>query len=203
MAGLYATWRILNETEGNDDIIIPERSGRTGGRLDSDLIEFEDGQTVKEEEGGMRFLFNGMDELMTLFLELELSDQIIPFPMSGDGNNRLYFRGHAFTVNEAMGDNFAVWNSLYNLSPAESHVNPKDIINYVFNRILQANPQFTDRPAERGPEFWQSFRLDCKWDGVSLNNWSLWDLFSVMGYSNECITFCIACWVSMALSFPG
>ena len=57
MSGLYSTWRLLNETQGNDEIVILERSGRTGGRLDSDLIEFPDGDTVKEEEGGMRFLF--------------------------------------------------------------------------------------------------------------------------------------------------
>lgn len=188
MSGLYCTWRLLNETSDNDDIAILERSGRTGGRLDSDLIEFSDGDIVKEEEGGMRFLFEGMDDLMALFLSLNLTDQIVPFPMNSGGNNRLYFRGKGFDVNEAAEDNYAVWQELYNLAPAEQGVNPKDIINVVFNRILQANPDFTSRPENRDPTFWQDFRLNCKWNNIPLNQWSLWDLFTDMGYSNECVT---------------
>lgn len=188
MSGLYSTWRLLNETEGNDDIVILERGNRTGGRLDSDLIEFSDGDVVKEEEGGMRFLFEGMDDLMALFMTLGIEDDIVPFPMNSDGNNRLYFRGEGFDVNQSSQDNFAVWDELYNLEAAERGVNPKDIINTVFNRILQANPSFDPRPHTRGPEFWQEFRLDCKWNDIPLNEWSLWDLFTEMGYSNECVT---------------
>ena len=186
MAGLYSTWRLLNETK-NKDIVILERSGRTGGRLDSDLIDI-DNEVVKEEEGGMRFLFDGMDDLMSLFAKLELTGDIVPFPMNSGGNNRLCFRGVSFDVNQAAEDNYAIWSELYNLNPQEQSVNPKDIINVVFNRILQANPQFKDRPENRGPKFWQDFRLKCKWNDVPLNEWSLFDLFSEMGYSNECIT---------------
>ncbi|WP_428460206.1 flavin monoamine oxidase family protein [Photobacterium makurazakiensis] len=188
MSGLYSTWRLLNETDDNQDMVILERSSRTGGRLDSDLIKFNDGSVVKEEEGGMRFLFEGMDNLMALFLTLDLADQIVPFPMNSGGNNRLCFRDQSFDNSEAVKDNYAIWSDLYNLAPAERGVNPKDIVNTVFNRILQANPEFKARPENLGPEFWQQFRLDCQWNGVPLNEWSLWDLFTEMGYSNECIT---------------
>lgn len=99
MAGLYSTWRLLNETDDNEDIVILERSNRTGGRLDSDLIKFSDGDVVKEEEGGMRFLFEGMDDLMALFMTLGIEEDIVPFPMNSGGNNRLYFRGEGFDVN--------------------------------------------------------------------------------------------------------
>jgi monoamine oxidase len=196
MAGLYSAWR-LQEEHGTDDFAIFERSHRTGGRLDSDLMEFKnlrakDGEPktikVKEEQGGMRFLFEGMDNLMALFLKLKLQDNIVPFPMNSSGNNRLYFRGKSFSVNDAKKKDFAIWSELYNLAPSEQSVNPKDIINVVFNRILQANPQFHDRPDVRGPEFWQKFRLDCKWNDKPLNEWTLWDLFSDMGYTQECIT---------------
>ncbi|MCL1050997.1 FAD-dependent L-amino acid oxidase [Shewanella abyssi] len=196
MSGLYSAWRLQQE-EGINDLAIFERSNRTGGRLDSDLVEFKNlksgpGQPdtieVKEEQGGMRFLFEGMDDLMTLFLKLDLQDQIVPFPMNSGGNNRLYFRGESFSVNEAKQDDFAIWSELYNLAPSERGVNPKDIVNIVFNRILQANPSFDARPVVRGPEFWQSFRLDCQWQGKTLNEWTLWDLYSDMGYSQECIT---------------
>lgn len=187
MSGLYSTWRLLNEAN-EQDIVVLEASDRTGGRLDSDLIEFANGEVVKEEQGGMRFLFDNMDNLMALFLKLDLAKQIVPFPMNSSGNNRLYFRGNSFNVAESKEQDHQIWSVLYNLDPAEQHVNPKDIINTVFNRILQVNPQFTDRPDNRGPEFWQKFRLECKWNGIGLNQWSLQGLFSDMGYSNECIT---------------
>lgn len=196
MSGLYSAWRLKEEAEIND-LAIFERSDRTGGRLDSDLIEFKnhkegDNQsetiTVKEEQGGMRFLFEDMDDLMSLFLMLNLQDQIVPFPMNSGGNNRLYHRGKSFTVAEAEKNDHAIWSSLYNLAPAERGVNPTDILDIVFNRILQANPQFNSRPKSRGPEFWQNFRLQCKWNGRSLNEWSLWDLFTDMGYTQEFIT---------------
>lgn len=196
MSGLYSAWRLQNEAQ-IEDLAIFERSDRTGGRLDSDLIHFKNPYakddepkvtTLKEEQGGMRFLFDGMDNLMALFLTLDLQDQIVPFPMNSGGNNRLFFRGTSFSVNQAKEADFDIWSQLYNLSPSEQNVNPKDIINVVFNRILQANPQFDSRPEVRGPEFWQNFRLDCKWKGNGLNNWTLWDLFSDMGYSQECIT---------------
>lgn len=193
MAGLYSAWRLQNES-GCDNLAIFERSNRTGGRLDSDLIQFKNQRsdtpptiTVKEEQGGMRFLFDGMDDLMALFLNLDLQDQIVPFPMNSGGDNRLFFRGKSFSVNTAAQDNYQIWSELYNLAPSEQGVNPKDIVNVVFNRILQANPQFKARPEVRGPEFWQAFRLECQWQGKTLNEWTLWDLYTAMGYSQECI----------------
>ncbi|HEY0783933.1 MAG TPA: FAD-dependent oxidoreductase [Thermoanaerobaculia bacterium] len=186
MSGLYATWRILGQ-DPNASVVIFERSPRTGGRLDSDLIQFADGEVVKEEEGGMRFTFDIMDNLMSLLLILGLSDEVVPFPMNPNGNNRLFFRGRSFTNDEAAEDNYAIWSELYNLLPAEQGVNPSSIIDTVFNRILAANPQFKERPKERTPGFWQRFRVDCQWNGVLLKDWSLWNLFADMGYSNECI----------------
>ena len=193
MSGLYVTWRILRENP-EQKIFIIDRLNRTGGRLDSDLIKFEDGETVKEEEGGMRFTFDTMDNLMALFLLLKddsgrpIAEQIVPFPMSSGGNNRLYFRGHSFTNNDAAANNYSIWTELYNLDAAEQGINPKTIIDTVFNRILDVNPDFKERPDNRTPEFWQKFRLECKWKGVPLKDWSLWDLFMEMGYSNECVT---------------
>lgn len=190
VSGLYSTWKIL-EKDASQRICILEQLNRTGGRLDSDLIKFkeQDGsiKEVKEEQGGMRFTFDTMDNLMALFLQLNLTNDIVPFPMNSGGNNRLYFRGHAFTNAEAKEDNYSVWSDLYNLSPQEQGIDPKSIINTVFNRILDVNPQFTERPLHRDPDFWQRFRLQCQWNGVSLVDWQLQGLLSDMGYSVECI----------------
>ncbi|WP_163832890.1 FAD-dependent oxidoreductase [Spartinivicinus ruber] len=187
MAGLYATWRILRDCP-EKSIVILERSHRTGGRLDSDLIEFSDEITVKEEEGGMRFTFDNMDDLMSLFLLLDIDDQIVPFPMDSGGNNRLYFRGKSFNNQKSKENNYSIWSELYNLEPIEQGIDPKSIINTVFNRILDANPHFTERPSKRTPTFWQKFRLECQWDGVYLKDWTLWNLLTEMGYSNESVT---------------
>ncbi len=187
MSGLYSTWRLLQENP-NLNIVVLDRSNRTGGRLDSDLVHFKGGETVKEEEGGMRFTFDGMDDLMSLFLLLDIDKDIVPFPMNSGGNNRLYFRGTAFTNQDAANSDFLVWSELYDLESSEQGVNPKNIINTVFNRILDVNPDFKERPEVRSPSFWQKFRLECQWNGTALNDWTLWDLFSSMGYSNECVT---------------
>lgn len=187
MSGLYSTWRILQD-KPKSDIVVFERSGRTGGRLDSDLIHFKGRETVKEEEGGMRFTFDLMDNLMGLLLIFGLDKEVVPFPMSGGGVNRLCFRGKSFTTAESSADNYAVWQQLYNLAPSEQGINPGGMVDTVFNRILAANPDFKDRPRQRTPEFWQKFRLECKWKDVPLIDWSLWNLFSDMGYSDECIT---------------
>ncbi|UTW13454.1 FAD-dependent oxidoreductase [Marinobacterium rhizophilum] len=186
MAGLYSTWRILQDNPGADVFII-DKSNRTGGRLDSDLVNIN-GVQVKEEEGGMRFTFDEMDNLMSLFMLLNIDDQVVPFPMNSGGNNRLLFRGHSFNNAIAAEDDSAIWSALYNLAPAEQGMSPGAIINTVFNRILEANPDFSERPEQRGPEFWQRFRLDCQWNGIKMKDWTLWNLFSDMGYSSECIT---------------
>ncbi len=185
MAGLYVAWRLLR---GDPDrrVCIVDRMCRTGGRLVSDLIPFGDAE-VKEEEGGMRFTLETMDDLMSLLLILGIDDQIVPFPM-GSGGNRLCFRGHSFTNAESAADGFAIWSRLYNLDPAERGIDPRTIIDTAFHRILAENPHFTERPDPRTPEFWQAWRLDCSWAGTPLNEWTLWSLLDAMGYSNECVT---------------
>lgn len=187
MSGLYIAWRVLL-ADPSADVVILDQLSRTGGRLDSDVIHFPDHEDVKEEEGGMRFTFDLMDDLMALFALLDLDDQIVPFPMNSGGNNRLYYRGRAFTQQQAEENDFSIWSELYDLEQAEQGVDPTSMINAVFHRILAENPDFTDRPDDRTPKFWQDFRLDCTWNETSLKDWTLWNLLESMGYSNEAIT---------------
>jgi len=193
ISGLYATYQLLKK-DPEKRICILEQLDRIGGRLDSDNITFpkkmmRDNKdlVVKEEQGGMRFTFDTMDNLMSLIQELGLEDEVVPFPMSSDGNNRLHFRGEAFTNATSTENDYEIWSKLYNLAPQEQGINPKGIINAVFNRILSVNPQFTLRPKHRAPDFWQQFRLECKWKGVRLIDWQMQGLFTDMGYSKEVI----------------
>lgn len=170
MAGLFASWRLINEAN-NSDLVIIDGANRTGGRLDSDLVHFKDGNTVKEEEGGMRFTFEYMDNLMALFCKLGITDDIVPFPMNSGGNNRRYFRGESFNVTESEANNYAIWSELYNLKSSEKDINPSTMIDTVYNRILAANPEFTKKWDVNNltPEYWQALRLDCLWQGTGLN----------------------------------
>ena len=83
VAGLYCAYRLLKENKATDVVII-ERLNRIGGRLDTDLIQVKgadgDEETVRDEEGGMRFNY-GMHQLMALNGALDLCDSIVPFPM--------------------------------------------------------------------------------------------------------------------------
>uniref|UniRef100_UPI004048A3C5 flavin monoamine oxidase family protein n=1 Tax=Roseivirga sp. TaxID=1964215 RepID=UPI004048A3C5 len=185
VSGLYAAWRLLKQDQ-NRKVTVIERLDRTGGRLDTDLIKINYGvnqdSVVRDEEGGMRFTYQ-MTELMSLFHGLELCDQIVDFPMT---TNRYFVRGRSFTAEEATANNNAIWSELYDLAPAEQNQSPGTILNLIYNRILKSNG-VDKAPENPTPEFWQNFRLDFKWKGVTLNKWQMGGLFSDMGYSKECI----------------
>ena len=196
VAGLYVAWRALLD-DPSRRVTVLETLERTGGRLISDLAQFEDVR-VKEEEGGMRFTFETMDDLASLLLTLGIDDQVVPFPMGNADGNRLHFRGRSFTQAQAAADDYALWSELYDLAPAERGIDPTSIINLAFMRVLAENPRFDRRPPPRPPEFWQSFRLEGTWAGVRLNEWTMWGLLEAMGYSNECIEL-----LSRLLGFNG
>ena len=185
VSGLYSAWRLLKQ-DPKRKVTIIERLDRTGGRLDTDLIKIKDETdeetVVRDEEGGMRFTYQ-MDELMSLIYGLKLCNQIVSFPMT---TNRFFVRGHSFTADEAKANNNAIWSELYDLDPAEQNQSPGDILGTIYNRILKENG-VNQAPEKPTPEFWQTFRLDYKWNGVTLNKWQMGGLFSEMGYSKECI----------------
>lgn len=187
VSGLFTAYRLL-EQDGNRNVVIVDRLNRTGGRLDSDLVRIKDPYDkktaiVKDEEGGMRFE-DSMTELMSLFTALELCSDAVYFPMT---TNRYFFRGHSFTLAESEADNNAIWGELYNLEPAEQNQSPGAILGVIYQRILNVNG-VEDVPTKPTPEFWQTFRLEYKWDGIELYKWQLGGLIKSMGYSEECVT---------------
>ena len=212
ISGLYCAYRMINsDAFAGKKIAIYERLNRTGGRLQSDLIPimedhkmptnglyFEHVQfdTVKEEQGGMRFNYE-MEELMTLNAELGLCDDIVPFPMSStDDTNRFCIRGHSFSLAEANASGNMIWSELYDLAPQEVGLSPVQIVTNAYNRILEANNLLLKE--HQTPEYWQKFRLDLKWKGVPMNEWQLWGLLRDMGYSEECVEM-----LSNTIGFAG
>ena len=195
VSGLYAAWRLLTENKA-EHVTIVERLDRTGGRLDSDLIEVNPGEVVREEEGGMRFNF-GMHELMQLFAALDLCDQIVPFPMSSkDGTNRFFQRGQSFTVQDADDSEQMVWSELYDLLPSERGLSPTAIVTAAFNQVLYANGE-VPKPGQP-PEFWTCVRNEFEWKGIKLKDWQMWGLLRDMGHSEECIEM-----LSQTIGFAG
>lgn len=187
VAGLYCAYRLLQD-KPKRQIVIVDRLDRIGGRLDTDLVKIKDlgGQTidVREEEGGMRFNA-GMIELLALFQDLDMFQQIVPFG-SGDDNNYYHVRGRSFTRAESKANHNAIWSDLYNLQPNERSKSPGDIIGAVYNDLVVQNG--VSVPANPTPKFWQQFRLDFKHKGIPLNEWGLWSLYREFGLSQECIT---------------
>lgn len=184
ISGLYCAWRLL-EADPSRKIAIIERLNRTGGRLDTDIIDFDDGVEVREEEGGMRFNYD-MHELMNLNKAMGLCDKIVNFPMGSDEDtNRYLLRGHSFTLAEAIASENMIWAQIYDLKPEETGLSPTDLITIAFRNILYANDLISkDGPP---PEFWTEFREQIKWKGKTMNQWQLWGLLRDMNYSEECI----------------
>jgi phytoene dehydrogenase-like protein len=184
IAGLYCAWRYLEKHPGHR-VVIVERLNRAGGRLQTDLVELEatagKSIVVRDEEGGMRFNYD-MAELMALFHRLELCDQIVPFPMSGN-NNRYLFRGRGFTYEEAM-ERPQLWSELFRLAPEERNRQPVKLLEEAYHRVLQANK--AEPPEHPTPEFWQKLRIEFTWNGTPLYRWQLWGLLRDMGHSEEC-----------------
>ena len=199
ISGLYCAWRLSQEDPGRRITII-ERLDRTGGRLDTDLIEIRPGEIVREEEGGMRFNY-GMTELMQLTKAMGLCDQIVPFPMASSigaaGNtNRFCVRGRTFTAAEATAGGNQIWGELYNLAPDEEGLSASDIVANVYRAILHANGE--EPPAVQSPEFWARVRNDMTWKQAPLRDWQMAGLLRDMGYSDECIQM-----LSETIGFAG
>lgn len=192
VAGLYTAWQVL-KTKPELNVVVIERLNRTGGRLDTDLIRLGDA-TIRDEEGGMRFT-EAMLELYRLIYDLELSEGIVPFPLT-DENNRYYVRGQSFSVADANNDP-TIWSQLYNLGSHEQRKSPGAILAEVFDRLLTANGR-DPSAINTTPEFWQEFRLDYEWNGVKLNEWQTWGLLRNMGYTDQCVTM-----LSHTLGFMG
>jgi hypothetical protein len=185
-------------------VVVIDRLNRTGGRLDTDLIRVrgDDGkvETVRDEEGGMRFNY-GMQQLMALNFELGICDQFVPFPMAPTeaGFGLHYFlRSNEFSNSAA---DASKWGQIYNLSQAEQGKTPGELLGEIFETILAANAGvmvWPKSPATPTPEDWQTFRLKFEWQGKALNKWQLWGLLRALGYSEECITM-----LSHSLGFEG
>ncbi len=186
ISGLYCAWRLI-EQDPSRRITVIERLNRTGGRLQTDIINVRPGEVVREEEGGMRFNY-GMTELMQLNYALGLCDDIVPFPMSSDINgvntNRFLLRGRTFTAAWATAGCNSIWGEIYALDESERGLSPSDIVARVYQAVLAANGQ--QPPKEQSPEFWTKFRDTFQWKGSPIRDWQIWGLLRDMGYSQEC-----------------
>ncbi|MEM7058097.1 MAG: FAD-dependent oxidoreductase [Pseudomonadota bacterium] len=195
VSGLYAAWRLLSEDKAKHVTVI-ERLNRTGGRLDTDIVEVNPGEIVREEEGGMRFNF-GMTELMTLAAALDLCKDIVPFPMgSANDTNRFFLRGRNFTVADAAASGQMIWSEIYNLSEAERGLSPVEIVTSAFDKILYANGVIPSKG--NPPEFWTKVRNEFSWNGTLMRDWQVWGLLRDMGHTEECIQM-----LSQTIGFAG
>ncbi|MEX8495233.1 FAD-dependent oxidoreductase, partial [Sphaerotilus sp.] len=188
ISGLYCAWRLI-EDDPTRRITIVERLNRTGGRLDTDLIQVSADDEVREEEGGMRFN-TAMTELMQLVAALGLCDEIVPFAMTSASDaqpntNRFNLRGRSFSAADAAAGKNAIWGEIYRLEEREKGLSPSDLITQAYTAVLAQNHS---TPGDSTPpEFWTELRNTFTWQGTRLRDWQLWGLLRSMGYSQECI----------------
>jgi lysine 2-monooxygenase len=194
IAGLFAAWRLLSAGNGKYSVVVVEKLGRTGGRLQTTTVAIKDPANknqlveVKDEEGGMRFVpeGSGMGNLWKLIKTFN-NLKTVPFVM-GDSNNRYYFRGQSFTSGDAETGN--IWKMLYDLAPNEENKKPTDILSEVMNTILDQNGKAA---LPNTPDKWIDFRnkftyKDPTGNPVLINKWGFWSLLRCYGLTEECIT---------------
>jgi monoamine oxidase len=181
MAGLYAAWRLLQQSPSRR-IRLLERLPRTGGRLETDHVLI-DGVSIKTEEGGMRFLSTHV-ELLALLRTLGLSNDIVPFPM-GDANNLYYLRGKRFTVGQATA-NPSIWSTLYAVNPGANGLQPGDVLKSLLTAVLEEN--HVDPTKWTGtPDAWTTLRLEYTHQGIPLYQWGFWSMLTDYGLSADAI----------------
>ncbi len=202
VAGLFAAWRLLKNTKYS--VVVVEKSGRTGGRLQTTTVAIKDPNDnnkpvdVKDEEGGMRFVPDGigMENLWALIRNFKTL-KTVPFVM-GDSNNRYFFRGQSFTFGDAGSG--SIWKMLYHMAPDEENKKPTDVLTEVMETILVQNGN-ADLP--NTPEKWIDFRNKFTYNdptgkAIPINQWGFWSLLRCYGITEECIT-----WLNHAIGFMG
>jgi monoamine oxidase len=185
-------------------VIVVEKSGRTGGRLQTTTVGIKDPKNnntvieVKDEEGGMRFVPDGvgMGNLWKLIKSFD-SIKTVPFVM-GDSNNKYFFRGQSFTFGDAESGN--IWKLLYDMAPNEQNKKPTDVLSAVMNEILTQNG---NAELPNTPEKWIDFRnkftyKDPTGKPIPINQWGFWSMLRCYGMTEECIT-----WLNHAIGFMG
>jgi len=181
MAGLYTAWRLLRRRPDRTIRLI-ERLPRTGGRLESDRVVIN-GQPVKTEEGGMRFMDSHI-ELMGLLKELGLTGQVVPFPMGSDAN-LFYLRGQRFTLGQARVDP-GIWGRIFNLNPGAIGVPPGEVLTGLLKAILTENG-VDPTQWQPTPDAWTTLRMRYTYRGIPTYRWGFWAMLTDYGLSADCI----------------
>ncbi|KAL5259843.1 hypothetical protein ACHWQZ_G010080 [Mnemiopsis leidyi] len=164
ISGLYCAKKIIEQKKPGDNInsiTILERSGRWGGRLDTDIVtsgEHRDTQ-IKEEEGAMRFTYDDPDSynikasnmplLSRLIKDLNMEDQVKPFYMAPqeippnsdklpNNCNARFYNGQHFTDWYAS-KNPTMWKNIFNLERKEEFKSAGEIVKDIYRKLLDHN----------------------------------------------------------------
>jgi monoamine oxidase len=175
MAGLYAAWRLVVQSERvkPSDIWILETTNRIGGRLDT--FTFPRGVTV--ELGGMRF--NTSQKLVTQLVK-DFAFECLDFP---EADNRLYYLRRKHIWQREMKKICMLRMLPYHLSRAERRKTPDDLLDWAVGNAI-GNPSGWKQWA---PPKWHVFVEQTKYSspssnpvpvykGVSYGDVGFWDL---------------------------
>lgn len=173
ISGLYAGYSIKKQTPDLSFLVL-EKQNRVGGRIHSQFIDFPDGNIVKEEDGGMRFLINHMDNLAGLLLELDLTEQLIPFPMNSHGNNRYFIRNHNFSIAEIQKKPQKLTRIFH--IPSQKKHSIEEFQEQFIQTIFDQNNHFVQQmgwPNSPDPNYWWKFAKYGKYNGTLISSFDI------------------------------
>ena len=160
ISGLYCAKKLRDH--GIKRIVVLEKSGRWGGRLDTDMIKI-DNSIIKEEKGAMRFTYrdpdgkqkSNMPLLSRLIKDMEMEADMEPFYMEPQPAlhnpikevkdcNSNFFGDRHFSRWYAQ-ENPLIWSELFELETAETNLSPGEIIEEVYQKLLHQNSEKVKR----------------------------------------------------------
>jgi hypothetical protein len=195
VAGLYAAYRLLRQSEIRYDITLFESGPRLGGRICSQEIP---GISFRAELGAMRF------PTRHLLLTSLIDDLKIKTSKFNVGSLKLYIRGHHLTSKELIDGNCHQCRGdiPYRLRKEERGQSPGKLVEFAIRGFLNDLTFSTadsitahflkSRVMEEGidcvPEYWPQIRDVGRYHGIPLHNIGFWNLLQHY-LSNEAIEY--------------
>ncbi|MFD2179008.1 hypothetical protein [Veronia pacifica] len=168
LSGLYSAWRLL---KSNPELSVAVVAVNRDEEL-TDVDVFQNSETVDLN----------VDRIIRQFGRLTTGQPCLSAKIE---KSNVYEKSRQWAN---IHPGCKIWSESFYLRPQERSLTPQAMISQLFSQIIQKNPGFGAYSMTSGDDFWQKFNEKCEWKGRAIEGWSLWELLSDIGYSDESIT---------------